>query len=136
MRKPHYTKLILLLGISGFMVVQTSQPLQGQYQEKEEKNYGNTPTRQIPYANWQDAYMKHFLEPQAFTGAGREKPEPEGLTEVRLGVLAPLEGNILVPLSPPWSVQGRTQRVGRSRPLHAAGRWILLRAGIRGQSVW
>lgn len=97
MRKQGYTKLILLLGITGFLLVQASLPLQGQYQEKEDKNYGNTPDRQVPYANYQDAYKKHFLEPQAFTGAGREKPEPTGLTEVRIGVLAPLEGNVLVP---------------------------------------
>jgi ABC-type branched-subunit amino acid transport system substrate-binding protein len=97
MRKQHLTRLFLLLGMTGFMLVQASQQLQAQYQEKAEKNYGNTPTRQIPYANWQDAYMKHFLEPQAFTGAGREKPEPKGLKEVRIGVLAPLEGNVLVP---------------------------------------
>ena len=47
--------------------------------------------------HYQDAYKKHFMEPLEFTGAGREKPEPTGLTEVRLGVLAPLEGNVLVP---------------------------------------
>lgn len=97
MRKQNYTKLLLLLGITGFILVQTSQSLTAQYVEKEDKNYGNTPDKQVPYGNYQDAYMKHFLEPQAFTGAGREKPEPKGLTEVRLGVLAPLEGNILVP---------------------------------------
>jgi ABC-type branched-subunit amino acid transport system substrate-binding protein len=97
MRKLHYTKLILMLGFTGLMLVQTNFPLHGQYQEKEDKNYGNTPDRQVPYANYQDAYLKHFLEPQAFTGAGREKPEPIGLTEVRIGVLAPLEGNVLVP---------------------------------------
>ena len=97
MRKQHYTKLLLLLGITGFILVQTSQSLTAQYVEKEDKNYGNTPDKQVPYANYQDAYMKHFLEPQAFTGAGREKPEPKGLKEVRIGVLAPLEGSVLVP---------------------------------------
>lgn len=90
-------KLALIACLTGFFLFQDAVVSTAQYQEKEEKNYGNTPTRQIPYANWQDAYKKHFLEPQAFTGAGREKPEPNGLTEVRLGVLAPLEGNVLVP---------------------------------------
>jgi len=89
--------LALFFGLTGFLMLQATLDSTAQYQEKEDANYGNTPTRQIPYANWQDAYKKHFLEPQAFTGAGREKPEPDGLTEVRLGVLAPLEGNILVP---------------------------------------
>jgi ABC-type branched-subunit amino acid transport system substrate-binding protein len=92
-----HSKAIILLAVAGCMLVQASQPLLAQYQEKEDKNYGNTPDRQVPYANYQDAYKKHFLEPQAFTGAGREKPEPTGLKEVRIGVLAPLEGNILVP---------------------------------------
>ena len=73
------------------------QSAEGQrYQEKED-NYGNTPKNWVPYANFENAYIQHFMEPQAFTGAGREKPEPAGLKEVRLGVLAPLEGNVLVP---------------------------------------
>ncbi len=85
-----------LLGITLFLL-QQAPGLSAQYQEKEEKNYGNTPDKQVPYGNYQDAYKKHFLEPIEFTGAGREKPEPKDLTEVRLGVLAPLEGNVLVP---------------------------------------
>jgi ABC-type branched-subunit amino acid transport system substrate-binding protein len=86
----------LLIGIAGFFVLQT-QSLEAQYKEKEDKNYGNTPDKQVPYGNYQEAYKKHFIEEQAFTGAGREKPEPKGLKEVRIGVLAPLEGNVLVP---------------------------------------
>lgn len=66
------------------------------YKEKDE-GYGKTPRQMLPYANYQDAYIYHFHEPQAFTGAGRDKPEPSGLTEVRIGLLAPLEGNVLVP---------------------------------------
>ena len=97
MRKFNHIRLTLILGVSGFLLFQTSHELSAQYQEKEDKNYGNTPDKQVPYANYQDAYIQHLIEPQAFTGAGREKPEPKGLTEVRLGVLAPLEGNILVP---------------------------------------
>lgn len=97
MRISKRINLALIVGLTGFLMFQATLDSTAQYQEKEDTNYGNTPTRQIPYANWQDAYIKHFMEPQAFTGAGREKPEPKGLTEVRLGVLAPLEGNILVP---------------------------------------
>ena len=85
--------LVLVGWISGWMAVD----LAGQYKEKEESSYGNTPKKLVPYSSFQDAYIQHFKEPQAFTGAGREKPEPTGLTEVRLGVLAPLEGNVLVP---------------------------------------
>jgi len=89
-------QLGLLIGIAGIFMFQT-QSAEAQYQEKEDKNYGNTPDKQVPYGNYQEAYKKHFLEEQAFTGAGREKPEPKGLKEVRIGVLAPLEGNVLVP---------------------------------------
>ncbi len=99
MKNLKHIRLAILIGISGFLVHQT-QTLSAQYKEKEEKedkNYGNTPDKQVPYANYQDAYIKHFVEEQAFTGAGREKPEPRDLKEVRLGVLAPLEGNVLVP---------------------------------------
>lgn len=89
--------LALLLGISVSFLCMTSQQLSAQYKEKEDTNYGNTPDKQVPYANYQEAYKQHFIESQDFTGAGREKAEPRGLTEVRIGVLAPLEGNVLVP---------------------------------------
>jgi len=56
-----------------------------------EKNYGNTPDKIVPYANFQNAYKKHFIEPWPFRGAGREKAEPIGLETVRIGILAPLE---------------------------------------------
>jgi branched-chain amino acid transport system substrate-binding protein len=85
--------LAIVLWISGVVIPDAS----GQYKEKEESSYGNTPKNWVPYSSFQDAYIQHFIEEQAFTGAGREKPEPTGLTEVRLGVLAPLEGNVLVP---------------------------------------
>lgn len=85
------------LVLAGLMVFLPALHVSGQYLEKEDKNYGNTPDKMIPYKNLQDAYISHFIEPQAFTGAGREKPEPTGLSEVRIGVLAPLEGNVLVP---------------------------------------
>ncbi len=87
------TILVLALCISGVTAIDIS----GQYKEKEDSDYGNTPEKMVPYSSFQDAYISHFLEPQAFTGAGREKSEPTGLTEVRLGILAPLEGNVLVP---------------------------------------
>ena len=74
--------------------IPTGTQLSAQYSEK---NYGNTPTEMLPYGRYQDAYIYHFHEPQAFTGAGREKPEPAGLSEVRIGVLAPLEGSVLTP---------------------------------------
>jgi len=95
--KHKHINLALILGISVFLFFQSGLQIAAQYQEKEDKNYGNTPDKQVPYGAYQEAYKKHFIEPLEFTGAGREKAEPKGLTEIRLGVLAPLEGNVLVP---------------------------------------
>jgi len=91
---------VMLLAVSGLMLFITAQDISAQrYQEKEEKdeNYGKTPSEMLPYGNYQDAYIYHFHEPQLFYGAGREKKEPAGLTEVRIGVLAPLAGDVLSP---------------------------------------
>lgn len=68
-----------------------------QAQEKELK-YGKTPDELFPYQKFQEAYKYHFIEPIQFYGAGREKKAPEGLQEVRIGFLGPLEGSELVPL--------------------------------------
>ncbi len=65
--------------------------------QDQETNYGKTPEEMVPYGRYQDAYVKHFLEPQLFTGAGREKLPPNDLTEVRIGLLAPLEGDVMAP---------------------------------------
>ncbi len=86
-------RTILVMGLISFILGGAAH---GQYKEKEE-TYGNTPRELIPYGHYQDAYVKFFTEPQAFTGAGREKPEPTRLEEVRIGLLAPLEGSVLVP---------------------------------------
>lgn len=59
-------------------------------------NYGNIPDEMVAYDKYQKAYKYHFLEPIQFYGAGREKPEPAGLKEVRIGFLGPLEGSVMV----------------------------------------
>ena len=97
MKRQKHIHLALLVGLLVSFLFLGSMQTSAQYKEKEDANYGNTPKKQVPYGNYQEAYKQHFIEPQAFTGAGREKGEPTGLTEVRLGVLAPLEGNVLVP---------------------------------------
>ena len=86
---------VLLLGIGGMFLLLAQEVVA----QTEDENYGNTPSALLPYNNYQKAYKYHFhYPPQGFTGAGREKPEPEGLTEVRIGVLAPLEGSPITPL--------------------------------------
>lgn len=72
-------------------------PVQLSMAQEKDDNYGKTPSEMLPYGNYQDAYIYHFHEPQLFLGAGREKKAPPGLTEVRVGVLAPLSGNVLAP---------------------------------------
>ena len=59
-------------------------------------NYGNIPDELVGYDRYMKAYKYHFIEPMIFYGAGREKPFPTGLKEVRLGFLGPLEGSVLV----------------------------------------
>jgi branched-chain amino acid transport system substrate-binding protein len=54
--------------------------------------YGATPTSMIPYARSEEPYQRFFLTPPLHRGPGREKPVPEGLTSVAIGLLAPLEG--------------------------------------------
>jgi len=83
---------LLALTILGFLFF--SESASAQYKEK---NYGNTPDEIVPYANFQHAYKKHFVEPWPFRGAGREKDEPTGLETVRIGILAPLENSKDVP---------------------------------------
>jgi ABC-type branched-subunit amino acid transport system substrate-binding protein len=56
-------------------------------------NYGNIPDELVAYDKYLKAYKYHFLEPIQFYGAGREKPEPQGLKDVRIGFLGPLEGS-------------------------------------------
>ncbi len=94
MKKASHKKATILLVLTGLIIFLPFRQTIAQYKEK---NYGNTPKKIIPYSSYQDAYISHFQEELEFNGAGREKPEPTGLTEVRIGVLAPLEGSVLVP---------------------------------------
>lgn len=61
-------------------------------------NYGNIPDEVVAFRKYREAYKYHFIEPMQFYGAGREKPAPTDLEEVRLGFLGPLEGSMIVDL--------------------------------------
>ncbi len=63
--------------------------------QEKKQNYGNIPDELVAYDRYQKAYKYHFLEPIQFYGAGREKPEPKDLKEVRIGFLGPMEGTVL-----------------------------------------
>ena len=66
--------------------------------QDKKQNYGKAPDEIFPYQRFQKAYIYHFLVPLQFTGAGREKPAPTDLKEVRIGFLGPLEGSVIVSL--------------------------------------
>ena len=58
--KSQITKIVQLIGI---LFLNFSFAVQAQYKEK---NYANTPDKFVPYGNFQDAYIKHFMEPYPF----------------------------------------------------------------------
>ena len=66
--------------------------------QDKKQNYGKAPDEIFPYQRYTKAYKYHFLEPVQFYGAGREKPAPTDLKEVRIGFLGPLEGSMIVSL--------------------------------------
>ena len=72
-------------------------PVLEMHGQEDKLNYGKTPDEMVPYGRFQKAYKNFLDEPQAFTGAGREKPEPTGLSEIKIGLLGPLEGSVMVP---------------------------------------
>lgn len=88
--KPELSIFLVLICVVLSTVVLSAQ--------EKKPNYGNIPDELVAYDRYQKAYKYHFLEPMKFYGAGREKPEPTGLKEVRLGFLGPLEGTVLMNL--------------------------------------
>ena len=82
----HFFTLVLFITVTVFDTAAQARPA----------NYGDIPDELVAYDNYMKAYKYHFLEPTWFYGAGREKPEPVGLKEIRLGFLGPLEGTNLV----------------------------------------
>lgn len=58
----------------------------------EDGGYGNTPTELEPFRGLGKPYKRFFQEPPTFRGPGRDDPEPEGLSEARIGVLLPQAG--------------------------------------------
>lgn len=80
--------------ISAVMIL---YPVMDSTGQEKKTNYGKTPDEMIPYGRFQKAYKNFFDDVQEFTGAGREKVPPTDLTEVRIGLLGPLEGSVLTP---------------------------------------
>jgi branched-chain amino acid transport system substrate-binding protein len=87
-------KRTLLILVSALLML---LPVTKLLSQETKMNYGKTPDEWIPYGQFQKAYKNFFDDTQAFTGAGREKPEPTGLKEIKIGVLGPFEGSVMVP---------------------------------------
>jgi len=87
-------KHILQILVSFLFILSQVLELQGQ---EDKLNYGKTPDELVPYGQFQKAYKNFFDDVQEFTGAGREKPEPAGLSEIKIGLLGPLDGSVMVP---------------------------------------
>lgn len=85
---------LFILVISALMIL---YPVVDSTGQEKKTNYGKTPDEMIPYGRFQKAYINFFDDPQAFTGAGREKVPPDDLNEIRIGFLGPLEGSVMVP---------------------------------------
>lgn len=90
-------------------------PVNMLYAQDKDVRYGKTPEELFPYGKFRQAYKYHFVEPIEFYGAGRDKKAPEGLTEVRIGFLGPLEENEMM-------VQGRNMLNGTKLAIEEANR--------------
>lgn len=82
---------LLIVFIAAFLVEQTE--LRAQKQE----NYGKTPDELFPFSRFREPYKRFFVyPPQPYLGPNRDKPEPSDLDEVRIGILAPMEGSHII----------------------------------------
>jgi branched-chain amino acid transport system substrate-binding protein len=57
-----------------------------------ESPYADTPAELLPFQGLGRPYKRFFTKPAEFRGPGRADPEPEGLTEARIGALVPRRG--------------------------------------------
>jgi ABC-type branched-subunit amino acid transport system substrate-binding protein len=53
--------------------------------------YAGEPGDLSPYAKFAAPYDLNYVHPNIYAGAGRDIPEPKGLTEVRIGFFGPIE---------------------------------------------
>ena len=57
------------------------------------KPYANEPDDLRPYSKFATPYDLNYTNPNIYMGAGRDIPEPKGLTEVPIGFFGPIEHN-------------------------------------------
>jgi ABC-type branched-subunit amino acid transport system substrate-binding protein len=59
--------------------------------DREVEPYAGEPSDLSPFAKFAAPYDRNYTHPNVYSGAGRDIPEPTGLTEVRIGFLGPIE---------------------------------------------
>lgn len=55
-----------------------------------DERYAKMPEAAVPYRGFVQPYERYFLTPLEYNGPGREYPEPQNLSEIRLGFLGPI----------------------------------------------
>ena len=53
--------------------------------------YAGEPNDLSPFAKFAAPYDRNYTHPNVYSGAGRDVPDPTGLSEVRIGFLGPIE---------------------------------------------
>ena len=92
MRLRHAIPIRFLL-CAALVVAMTLPDLRAEDEEEAPQGrYADTPKELLPFRGLGEPYKRFFTEPATFRGPGREDPEPEGLTEARIGALIPRKG--------------------------------------------
>ena len=73
-------------------------------QDRAVSPYAGEPQDLSPFAKFASPYDLNYIHPNIYAGAGRDLPEPKGLTEVRIGFFGPVAPN-------PEAVFGQRMRV-------------------------
>ncbi len=53
--------------------------------------YAGEPQDLRPFAKFEKPYYENYLQPNIYSGAGRDTPDPKDVTEVRIGFFGPVE---------------------------------------------
>lgn len=96
----------------------------GEAKDETEVPYANTPEIFAPYSDFGQVHRNLFPEPLPFLGTGADEPEPEGVNEVRIGLLVPAEG------TPDW-LEGR----GMQRGIELAVEEVNADGGVKGRPI-
>ena len=72
----------------------TAEPAATDQAPSRDRVYANTPEELVPYGDYGDLHRRNlFPEPLPYNGPGGDGGDPQGVTRVDLGLLAPTEGS-------------------------------------------